>query len=134
MTVVPFTEPPVGTRGRPLAIFFVLSMLGSSQLPKAGDVVEKALVVVGRHVESMAFKEAWVGVWSRRKDDAPPNLSPWRALASASVLGGAIVPDCSRREGRFDGRLRLATLKPCMDEILWSLLVEYPEATMTKPA
>lgn len=42
MTVVPLVEPPVGTRGRPLAFFLFLSKLGSSHVPKAGGVVENA--------------------------------------------------------------------------------------------
>lgn len=85
ITVVPFTEPPVATRGLPFAIFFLRLMLGSSQLPKTGDVVEK--------LREHGTKAAVIGLicWRSgvaicRKGKALPILRPCKALANVDVL------------------------------------------------
>lgn len=47
MMVVPFVEPPVGHRTRPFIIFFLRSMVGSSQLPAMVAVAENMRTFCG---------------------------------------------------------------------------------------
>ncbi|KAI9158441.1 Replication factor C subunit 1 [Paramyrothecium foliicola] len=93
ITVVPFVEPPVGTRGRPFAIFFLRSRLGSSQLPKVGVVVEKARALLSVWAAPASFFGA---VNCRRAGEAQIR-SPRKAFNSPEVpidpiLSGAAAP------------------------------------------
>lgn len=96
MTVVPLTEPPVGTRGLPLAIFFFLLMLGSSQLPQAGDVVENARAYCNRFAALTTLACFCMGARNCRKDDAPLKVKPWKALTRADAFEGFIMTAVGR--------------------------------------
>lgn len=90
MTVVPFVDPPVGTRGRPFAIFFFLSILGSSQEPKTGAVVEKDLASCILAAAKI-LDDCWSGARICCSEDELHILSPWKALRNACVPGGFMI-------------------------------------------
>lgn len=91
MTVVPFVEPPVATRGRPLAIFFLRSRLGSSHVPHVGDVVEKDRTFCSCRAASRGDECRNTGARLCLNDTDVQSLRPWKALSKVDELTAVIV-------------------------------------------
>lgn len=66
-------------------------MFGSSQLPQAGDVVEKARAYWIRFAAAIALACFWIGARSCRNDDAPLRVKPWKALTRADAFDGFMM-------------------------------------------
>jgi hypothetical protein len=89
-TVVPFVEPPVGTRQRPLNIFFLRGRLGSSHDPAWTAVAENSLTVVVEVVGAEARRTVADGREVRR-GVAGVILSAWKALRSPDEAFGLMA-------------------------------------------
>lgn len=77
-----------------MAIFFFRFRLGSSHVPKTGDVVEKARTF-SRRAASRGFDCRGTGARNCLKDVDVQSLRRWKALRKADELVAAIVlPRC----------------------------------------